>query len=221
MADALWLRKDAYDAITQGSAYQCLAWLVSCCVIFGWIERTLVSSWHSLGQALISHFCGLYIFGAVPSLLVVLATAMPKTRKLRRKTEPKRSKLFDPSWTLFFSTRLILTMILTFLISVVVNAPARLLLAKGADWTEVLTATVAVSIGIRWALIDQEKRCRTCLRLLSNPTRIGPPSRNLLDWNGTELVCAGGHGLLRIPEMEGSWCWYDAWIEFEAAWQRH
>jgi len=28
-----------------------------------------------------------------------------------------------------------------------------------------------------------------------------------------ELACADGHGLLHVPEMRGSWCWYDRWVE--------
>ena len=53
----------------------------------------------------------------------------------------------------------------------------------------------------RWALIDQRQRCPVCLRWLSHPTRIGAPSQTFLDWYGTELMCAQGHGLLYVPEI--------------------
>ncbi len=43
----------------------------------------------------------------------------------------------------------------------------------------------------RWILQDQRKRCPVCLRVLSNPARVGQASRNFLAWNGTELICAG------------------------------
>jgi hypothetical protein len=52
----------------------------------------------------------------------------------------------------------------------------------------------------RWIFEDQRKRCPVCLRLLANPVRIGEPSRIVLDWHGTELICLSGHGLLYIPE---------------------
>jgi hypothetical protein len=70
-------------------------------------------------------------------------------------------------------------------------------------------------IGLRWAVRDQEERCKHCLRSLTTPARVGRPSHNLLEWNGTELSCKHGHGLLNIPEIETSWCQYSHWINFE------
>ena len=77
---------------------------------------------------------------------------------------------------------------------------------------------VTVTLGLRWALLNQEQRCQKCLRMLSQPTRVGYASRNFLEWNGTELICADGHGLLHVPEMQGSWCWYDLWVELDPSW---
>lgn len=59
--------------------------------------------------------------------------------------------------------------------------------------------------GLRWTLAEQEQRCKYCLQSLQNPARVGRPSHNLLEWNGTELNCKWGHGLLSIPEIETSW----------------
>jgi hypothetical protein len=63
----------------------------------------------------------------------------------------------------------------------------------------------------RWALVDQRRRCPVCLRLLTNPTRIGRPSQNLLGWYGTELLCSRGHGLLQVPEIPTSWSGTQRW----------
>ncbi len=38
-----------------------------------------------------------------------------------------------------------------------------------------------------------------------HPARVGQPSRSFLAWNGTELICVDGHGLLHVPEMPTSW----------------
>jgi hypothetical protein len=70
----------------------------------------------------------------------------------------------------------------------------------------------------RWILQDQRKRCPVCLRVLSNPARVGEASRNFLDWNGTELICAGGHGLLHIPELPTSWFSTQRWLYLDASW---
>jgi hypothetical protein len=70
----------------------------------------------------------------------------------------------------------------------------------------------------RWILEDQRRRCPVCLRVLSNPARVGEASRNFLAWNGTELICAGGHGLLHIPELPTSWFSTQRWLSLDASW---
>ena len=51
------------------------------------------------------------------------------------------------------------------------------------------------------AILNDNKHC---LRPLAEPVRVGRPSLNFLEWNGTELLCTEGHGLLSIPEIESS-----------------
>jgi hypothetical protein len=72
--------------------------------------------------------------------------------------------------------------------------------------------------GLRWALVDQRRRCPVCLRLLSNPTRIGGPSRTFLEWYGTELICARGHGLLYVPEIRSSCYGVQRWQQLDPSW---
>ncbi len=71
----------------------------------------------------------------------------------------------------------------------------------------------------RWALRDQRKRCPVCLRLLTNPARVGQSSRNFLAWNGTELMCTGGHGLLHVPDMPTSWFSTQRWLYLDPSWR--
>jgi hypothetical protein len=72
--------------------------------------------------------------------------------------------------------------------------------------------------GYRWALMDQRERCPVCLRLLSNPTRIGDPSQSFLGWYGTELLCSRGHGFLYIPGTSTSWCEAQRWQYLDPTW---
>jgi hypothetical protein len=51
---------------------------------------------------------------------------------------------------------------------------------------------------LRWAYVDQRRRCPICLRLLMNPLRMGTPAETFLDWYGGESLCARGHGILHI-----------------------
>jgi hypothetical protein len=71
-----------------------------------------------------------------------------------------------------------------------------------------------------WAIADQRARCRECLRLLCLPVRIGCPGHVLLDWSGTEFLCAQGHGVLHVPDLETSW---DEpakhWISLDESWK--
>ncbi len=77
---------------------------------------------------------------------------------------------------------------------------------------------VGYVLAFRWALIDQRKRCPVCLRLLTNPVRIGQPSQIFLGWYGTELLCAKGHGLLHVPEMPTSSYNTQRWLYLDPSW---
>ncbi len=88
------------------------------------------------------------------------------------------------------------------------------LIAIGIQPHAMIVGTV---IGLRWALMDQRRRCPICLRILSNPTSIGEPSRTLLEWYGTELICGRGHGLLHVPELHNSYS-EQRWLHLDASW---
>jgi hypothetical protein len=94
---------------------------------------------------------------------------------------------------------------------------------QGISFTTAQCIQLAISFfgflfALRWILQDQRKRCPVCLRLLSNPARVGQASQNFLAWNGTELICAGGHGLLHIPELPTSWFSTQRWLYLDPSW---
>jgi hypothetical protein len=70
----------------------------------------------------------------------------------------------------------------------------------------------------RWILADQRDRCPVCLRLLANPVRMGQPSRILLEWHGTELMCLRGHGMLYVPEWPALWSNRQRWMDLGPSW---
>jgi len=55
--------------------------------------------------------------------------------------------------------------------------------------------------GMRWVLKDQRRRCPVCLRCVAHPAQVGQASRTFLAWNGTEMMCMGGHTLLHVPSL--------------------
>jgi hypothetical protein len=80
------------------------------------------------------------------------------------------------------------------------------------------TAFPALLFAFRWTFHDQRRRCPVCLRLLSNPARVGQPSCNFLAWCGTEWICRGGHGVLHIPELPTCWFSTQRWLCLDASW---
>jgi hypothetical protein len=86
------------------------------------------------------------------------------------------------------------------------------------EYLQIGSTFVMGLFGFRWALKDQRKRCPVCLRMLTSPARVGEPSRSFLGWNGTELICAGGHGLLHVPELPTSWFATQRWLYLDSSW---
>jgi hypothetical protein len=74
-------------------------------------------------------------------------------------------------------------------------------------------------LALRWALTDQRRRCPVCLRLLTNPVRIGQASQTFLEWYGTELICTHGHGLLHVPEIPTISFRTQRWLAMDPSWQ--
>lgn len=83
---------------------------------------------------------------------------------------------------------------------------------------QIVSSFTLALFALRWMLHDQRRRCPVCLSLLTRPARVGQPSRNFLDWNGTELICAGGHGLLHVPELPTSWFHTQRWLYLDPSW---
>jgi hypothetical protein len=71
----------------------------------------------------------------------------------------------------------------------------------------------------RWLLTDQRRRCPVCLRLLTNPVRIGASSQTFLEWYGAESICSRGHGLLHVSEMSSSYSGNPEWLTLDDSWR--
>ncbi len=92
--------------------------------------------------------------------------------------------------------------------------------ASMPEYVQLVVSFAACLFALRWALRDQRKRCPVCLGTLRCPARVGQPSRNFLAWNGTELICVAGHGLLHVPELPTSWCRTQRWLYLDASWSK-
>jgi hypothetical protein len=88
-----------------------------------------------------------------------------------------------------------------------------------SEYIQLVSAFSICLFGLRWSLRDQRQRCPVCLRKLTHPARVGQPSRTFLAWNGMELICSGGHGLLHVPEMATSWFSTQRWLYLDSSWE--
>ncbi len=88
-----------------------------------------------------------------------------------------------------------------------------------SEYIQLVAAFSICLFGLRWIWRDQRQRCPVCLGKLSHPARVGQPSRAFLAWNGTELICVGGHGLLHVPEMPTSWFSTQRWLYLDSSWE--
>jgi hypothetical protein len=82
-----------------------------------------------------------------------------------------------------------------------------------------LAINAAWILPFRWVLMDQRRRCPVCLRLLTDPVRIGSASQTFLEWYGAESTCSRGHGLLHISETPASYSAKPEWLALGDSWR--
>lgn len=87
------------------------------------------------------------------------------------------------------------------------------------EYVQLIATFLICLFGMRWVLLDQRHRCPVCLRLVSNPAQVGYASRTFLAWNGTEMICTGGHTLLHIPALPTSWFGAQRWTYLDGSWE--
>ena len=83
---------------------------------------------------------------------------------------------------------------------------------------QTLITVCACLLAAFWIIDDQRQRCPLCLRMLTNPARVGERSRSLLSFSGMEYVCSKGHGLLHIPDYPTSWFASQRWLSLDSSW---
>lgn len=87
-----------------------------------------------------------------------------------------------------------------------------------AEYVQLIASFTICLFGLRWALLDQRHRCPVCLRRVTHPARVGYAGRTFLAWNGTEMICTGGHTLLHVPALPTSWFSTQRWLYLDSSW---
>ena len=208
--DGWWLRAEAWRRRFSGTALLCLSTLFALNVLSGLGILLLESSWHFGTAALAADFQDCLV--AAP--LVLLVALMTNSN---RHLEQSTNRGLRLSLRFFFFAQAAQVLLLAFLLSASLFLPIHSTFPNISDLLQMLCFVCLALMSLRWAIRDQEQRCKQCLRSLTKPARIGRPSHNLLEWNGTELTCKIGHGQLSVPEIETSWCQSSEWTDLDVA----
>jgi hypothetical protein len=88
-----------------------------------------------------------------------------------------------------------------------------------AMYIQLICSFLFCLFGFKWVLQDQCQRCPVCLWTVTNPAEVGQASRTFLAWNGTELMCTGGHTLLHVPALPTSWFSTQRWLYLDSSWK--
>ena len=185
--DARWVRQNHLRPRNLESPASCLALLSAIAAMSILIAICLLQP---LGKLSLVYTA---VFLAVIRLVVGPPGQAPSAGRLRRAA-------FFAAKTALVQPIMLCWLFILVLVSRVLPPVAPL--ATGSMW--ILTA--------RWLILDQQRRCPVCLRLLANPVRIGAPSNTLLHWYGVESLCSQGHGFLQVSEVVTSYSGSRRWL---------
>ena len=222
-----WLLEPDVDAVSDGAGFV-LAHLTPWAAQERWSERWRLTAptpdgtpddflCVSLAQRTREPW-DLFLFAVILAFLALPATtSLPlgeyrlSSRKLSWSTRLRR-------WS-FLAGKIALLLPIVYVVSLDLAYMRTTLDTLSSEYIQLVSSFSICLFGLRWTLRDQRQRCPVCLGKLTHPARVGQPSRNFLAWNGTELICVGGHGLLHVPEIPTSWFSTQRWMYLDPSWE--
>ena len=208
--DGMWLRGEAWRRKLHGTPVLCLGFLFGLNLI-ALLPALLLRIW-SGGQWGVHG--GEMERSLLASPLIVFVAFAVAPRRHAEDGVVKRGR----RWLrrqIFFGAKTSLVLSLMFLLSGDLLEPVAVAAPNVADFLQIFGFLLLALLGLRWAILDQDGRCKQCLRVLALPARVGRPSHNLLEWNGVAMACTRGHGRLKVPELETSWDASGRWVDVE------
>ena len=160
------------------------------------------------GAFLFALFLALLALPAVTSVTLADANFSSHRPRLRRRIA---------RW-LFLAAKLVLMAAIAWFAALDLAYAGIDLSSQWAPFVQLIASFVVCLFGFRWALADQQQRCPVCLRRVTHPARVGLASRTFLGWNGTEMMCLGGHTLLHVPSLPTSWFGAPRWMYLDHSW---
>lgn len=204
--DALWLRTESLSRALTGTPTLCLL-LLSSLFLLATIPAVIVAgSLHAFAVLAAAQSTRI---AAESSLVIFVSFATSVTSLEENLTSPHKLRL---KARLFLFSKMVLLLLLFWSLSTDLTWPIRALLPFTTLILQSLLFVLFSLLGLRWSSLDSALRCQHCLHSLASPARVGRPSWNFLEFNGTALLCKHGHGHLSVPEIETSWHQSSQWI---------
>lgn len=171
------------------------------------------------GRAEVRRYLGSYLLFVLLAVGCAMLIVYARSGGVARAPVSARDRL---RWWSFFIGKAVLLLALTGLLawttvrwlSVDLYGSIHPMTNAVALWLFLILSVAPLS----WAIRDQQRRCRVCLRRLGTPIQIGAPGHVLLDWSGTEMVCSEGHGVLYLPDSQANWLERARWDNLDDSW---
>jgi hypothetical protein len=166
-SDALWLRTECWRRNSVGTATLCLFSLAGLSLLAALMGLALTGNWHALSIYISNHIGRSLVAG---TLVVFVSFAIASRGHMA-----KNSKI---SWNdrlnrqLFLALKIAMVLLLAFLLSSDLSIPVFSQMPNTSDFFQILDFVLLALAGLRWALRDQEVRCKQCLQLLTEPARV-------------------------------------------------
>jgi len=204
--DALWLRTETVSRALTGTPSLCI-FLLAALLLLATIPAVIVAgSLHAFALAAVASSARI---AAESSLVAFVSLATAVTSLEENLSGQHRLRL---KARLFLFAKMCFLLLLSWMLSTDLAWPIRHFLPFTALILQSLLFVLFSLLGLRWSALDSALRCQNCLCSLASPARVGRPSWNFLEFNGTELMCKHGHGHLSVPEIETSWCQSSMWV---------
>jgi hypothetical protein len=159
----------------------------------------------------------LYLFAlflALLSLPAITSVSLGESSGAPHKTSWAR-RLFR--WS-FLSAKIGLLLPIIYFVSIDIAYGFTAVSRERSVYIQLVSCFAMCLFGLRWVLKDQRQRCPVCMQCVAHPAQVGQASRTFLDWNGTEMMCMGGHTLLHVPSLPTSWFGTQRWMYLDTSW---
>ncbi len=159
----------------------------------------------------------LYLFSLMLALLALPAITSVSLGEYSVNPRPTSWPRRLYRWS-FLSAKIALLLPIIYFISIDLAYACSAFSRERAVYIQLVSTFVLCLFGLRWVLKDQRQRCPVCMHRVTHPAQVGQASRTFLDWNGTEMMCMGGHTLLHVPSLPTSWFGSQRWLYLDTSW---